>query len=162
MRGRYVVAVATCLLFAGFSRGMAQPARAAWQGTHFEIVHNEEYYDGPDFQSRNLHVLIDGSEFSDTSVIELARLLESEYPTPDDLTIHIYTNPAQYPRGLFSYWHTSTDGSPHFYDYPSALVMREDDRFLFRILHTPATRTPVTYVFDRDWRQRPDDESAVH
>jgi hypothetical protein len=128
-------------------------------GIAFAIVKNEEHFWKRKLDSRRLYILIDESQFGCESVLELARQLEAEYPMPDDLTVNIYTSPKQYPTDLFSKWHTSTGGaSPDADKYPWALLIRRDDKFLLRLMPDPATRTIVTYAFDRTWARLPDDD----
>jgi hypothetical protein len=131
----------------------AAQASTFGSGTNFTIVKNEEYGLGREVESRHLHILVDLSGFSDEAVIELGRHLELEYPKPDRLTVHVYSDPRQYPRDLFSRWRGSGDGSPFFYDYPHALMMRESTRFLFRITPKEEPRELNSYVFDREWTQ---------
>ena len=147
------LALASCRAVAAQSEYSAAPV----PGTNFTIVKNEEFDSGREYHSRHLHILVHASEFSADDLVDLVRLIESDYPQPDRLTLLIYTDPRQYPTDLFSERRSAAGGSPFYYDYPGALVVRQPARFVFRVAPAQAPRTLVTYVFDRNWKSLPAD-----
>jgi hypothetical protein len=124
--------------------------RAYTSPFRYVIVHNEVIVDEdePSYTNRRVEVLLDEKAFSEKTLKQLLEFLVKRFPTPDSLTITVYTNleqidtPEERETGRIFVESPTGRGKPTEEElmsrkYPSAVLMRQDGNELFRYTIKP-------------------------
>lgn len=109
----------------------------------------------PDYTHRDIEVLLDRNIFSEDTLKQLFTLLSKRFPSPERLTVDVYTSWEQVEarRGTFRGVVEGPNGSNKptreeliIRKYPSAVLMRQDSNELFRYTIQPENLKLKTIV----------------
>lgn len=129
----------------GYTHNRISQDRAYTSSFRYVIVYNEviEDKDEPSYTNRRVEVLLDRKAFSEKTLRQLFALLSKRFPSPDSLTVDVYTSleqvetPEEKEAGKVVAEGPNGRGKPTreeliFRKYPFAGLMRQDGNELFR------------------------------